>query len=149
MLTSAFLIVLWFVLNVEQRPNRLTCAVRSLVDFVSSFFHENPISDMGIIAMREGVARVLCELNGSKQVVIDKLQSLLHPKTPLFPAGEVSLQNALNVACKSLKCVFVRACVCACVCVCACACVCVCVRACVDARALFALNVLVSLAGTG
>ncbi|EGD78674.1 hypothetical protein PTSG_01653 [Salpingoeca rosetta] len=87
----------------DLKPNRLTCTVHNLIDFVHSFFHENPISDMGVIVMREGVARVICELNGNKDVLVEHLSALLHPKTPLFPAGEASLQNALAVARRSLR----------------------------------------------
>eukprot|EP00056_Hartaetosiga_gracilis_P005265 m.82985 g.82985 ORF g.82985 m.82985 type:complete len:442 (+) comp12107_c0_seq6:82-1407(+) len=87
----------------DLKPSRLGVAVNALVRFVDDFFHHNPISDMGLIVMREGIAHTITDLIGNKDTLISYIRSLGDPKSKYFPAGEVSLQNALELACNLLK----------------------------------------------
>ena len=49
----------------DMRPNRLAVMSGVLQDFIRNFFDENPLSHLGIIIMRNGIAQRLTDLAGS------------------------------------------------------------------------------------
>ncbi|CAK0742284.1 hypothetical protein CVIRNUC_001385 [Coccomyxa viridis] len=81
----------------DMRPNRLAVMAGVLQGFIRKFFDENPLSHLGLVIMRNGVAERLTELAGSPEAHIAKLQGAMDA------GGDASLQNAMNVALDSLK----------------------------------------------
>ena len=49
----------------DMRPNRLAVMAGVLQGFIRKFFDENPLSHIGLIIMRNGIAERLTELAGS------------------------------------------------------------------------------------
>ena len=49
----------------DMRPTRAVTVARILQTFVREFFDQNPLSHIGIIAMRDGRAEALTDLSGS------------------------------------------------------------------------------------
>ena len=49
----------------DMRPNRLAVMAGVLQSFIRKFFDENPLSHLGLIIMRNGIAERLTELAGS------------------------------------------------------------------------------------
>ncbi|KAL5291426.1 GTF2H2 family protein [Megaselia abdita] len=83
----------------DLKPSRLFCTVKLLEMFIQEFFDQNPISQMGIIALKGKRAEKLTELTGTSKKHIQVVQEL----TKLNPSGEPSLQNGLDMALKALK----------------------------------------------
>lgn len=82
------------MLDRDLRPSRLELTLTYCQDFVNEFFDQNPISQMGIIGMRNGIAERLSPLSGNP---VDHIKALQN-KRKLEPAGEPSLQNGLEMA---------------------------------------------------
>jgi transcription initiation factor TFIIH subunit 2 len=81
----------------DFRPNRAS-AMRSLLSsFIVDFLGENPISQLGIIILRNGRAEKLSELSGSKSAHLHAIQSAVST------GGDASLQNALDIACSLMN----------------------------------------------
>jgi len=74
-------------------PNRYRLTLRYAVTFVREFFEQNPISQLGIIGMKGGVAVRISDLGGNPSEHIDKLRKLEKEE----PKGHPSLQNALEM----------------------------------------------------
>lgn len=49
----------------DMRPTRATVVSLTLQSFIREFFDQNPLSQLGLIAMRNGRADSLTELSGS------------------------------------------------------------------------------------
>ncbi|BDA42827.1 General transcription factor IIH subunit 2 [Coccomyxa sp. Obi] len=81
----------------DMRPNRLAVMSGVLQGFIRKFFDENPLSHLGIVIMRNGIAQRLTDLAGSPEAHISKLQGNLDA------SGDASLQNAMDMAAESLK----------------------------------------------
>ncbi|KAK1832161.1 putative tfiih basal transcription factor complex p47 subunit protein [Podospora conica] len=75
-------------------PNRYNVTLNYAIDFVREYFEQNPISQMGIIAMRDGVAIRVSDMSGNPTDHIDNLRRSLEEQEPL---GNPSLQNALEM----------------------------------------------------
>lgn len=73
--------------------------VKLLETFIHEFFDQNPISLLGIIALRNKRAEVMIELLGNSKKHMKSLEQL---KT-MSLSGEPSLQNGFELAMKSLK----------------------------------------------
>lgn len=87
------------MLEKDLRPNRFSMMLSLLQDFIVEFFDQNPISQMGIILMRNGVSHVISEVNGSPQYHLDKIRQLRIKQHNRFePKGDPSLQNSLELA---------------------------------------------------
>ena len=78
----------------DLRPSRYLLTLRYTTAFVTEFFEQNPISQLGIIGMRDGLAINLSPLSGNPNDHIANLQKLSREE----PKGQPSLQNALNMA---------------------------------------------------
>lgn len=80
-------------------PSRQDCAVAQLQSFVQAFFDQNPISQLGILVTRDKRAELTAELGGNVRKLHDALQNV----GSLTCSGELSLQNALEMALQTLK----------------------------------------------
>lgn len=90
------------MLEKDMLPNRFRLTLNYAVEFVREYFEQNPISQMGIVMMRQGIATRVSELTGNPAVLIDKLRELEKDKEP---DGDPSLQNALEMCRGELLCV--------------------------------------------
>ncbi|CED85131.1 tfiih basal transcription factor subunit ssl1 [Phaffia rhodozyma] len=78
----------------DLRPSRFDLTLEYVKEFVSEWFDQNPLGQIGIIALRSGIAERLTEMGGNSQEILRILQD----KKKLEPAGEPSLQNGLEMA---------------------------------------------------
>lgn len=90
----------------DMRPSRLELSLKYAQEFVAEFFDQNPISQLAIIATRDGMAERISNLGGNPVEHVKALQN----KRKLMPSGEPSLQNALNMARSGLACVVADGC---------------------------------------
>lgn len=77
----------------DLRPTRYLLTIRYATEFVTEFFEQNPISQLGIIGMRDGLAVRVSDMSGNPAEHISKLQALRERE----PEGHASLQNALDM----------------------------------------------------
>ncbi|CAN6663505.1 general transcription and DNA repair factor IIH subunit Ssl1p [Trichomonascus vanleenenianus] len=78
----------------DLRPNRYALTLAYAIDFVSEFFDQNPISQLGIVGMKDGMAILVSEVDGNPNAHIEALQRLKKHE----PRGDPSLQNALEMS---------------------------------------------------
>lgn len=81
----------------DMRPLRSVAMFHAAEAFIRSFFDENPLSQLGIVVMREGVAEQLTELSSSPEMHVEKLRENLDT------GGAASVGNALEVCTDVLK----------------------------------------------
>lgn len=86
----------------DLRPTRYLLTIRYCQEFVTEFFEQNPISQIGIIGMRDGLAVRVSDMGGNPTDHISNLQALRQED----PKGQPSLQNALDMARGALLYVF-------------------------------------------
>lgn len=77
----------------DMLPSRHRVSVAYAIDFAREFFDQNPISQLAVVGMREGVAVRISDMSGNPADHIEKLRQLVD----LPPAGNPSLQNALEM----------------------------------------------------
>lgn len=82
------------MLEKDLRPNRYLMSLQYSIDFIHEFFDQNPISQLGIIIMRNGLAYLVSPISGNPQDHIDILKSMRKQESK----GNPSLQNALEMA---------------------------------------------------
>jgi transcription initiation factor TFIIH subunit 2 len=85
--------------DIDIRPNRLICTVKLLQEFVREFFDQNPISQLGLIVTRNKRGERIAELTGNINTLQDALKRLINIEC----SGELSLQNALEIALSTLR----------------------------------------------
>ena len=86
-----------------MRPNRYLVTIRYAQEYVREFFEQNPISQLGVLAMHDGVCIRVSDLGGNPGEHVAALASLRDdPRTSRQPKGSPSLQNALEMARASL-----------------------------------------------
>ena len=78
----------------DLRPTRHLLTLRYVQDFISEFFEQNPIAQLGVIGMRDGLAIRISDMSGNPNDHITKVQELRAEE----PKGQPSLQNALEMA---------------------------------------------------
>ncbi|KAJ1570102.1 hypothetical protein HK096_000480 [Nowakowskiella sp. JEL0078] len=83
----------------DLKPNRLDCCLNLMKSFITEFFDQNPLSQLGIIVTKNGLADRVSELSGNPSDHTSILKSTVMKET----GGEPSLQNALELACDSLS----------------------------------------------
>lgn len=83
----------------DLKPTRQLCTVKLLEGFIEEFFDQNPISQMGIVVMRNKRAEKLSELAGNSKKHLKVIKKIAE----MSCTGEPSLQNALELVDKSLK----------------------------------------------
>lgn len=77
-----------------MRPTRFLLTLTYTIAFVREFFEQNPISQLGILGMRDGLATRISDLSGNPNDHIAALKDLRKTE----PRGNASLQNALDMA---------------------------------------------------
>lgn len=78
----------------DLRPTRHLLTITYTIAFVREFFEQNPISQLGILGMRDGVALPISDISGNPTEHIEKVKAL----RSIEPKGNPSLQNALEMA---------------------------------------------------
>lgn len=84
--------------ELDLKPTRIEFSLKLLSVFVSEFFDQNPLSQIGVIITRDGLAEKILELTGNAM----DLRTVLAEKDLRDTGGEPSLQNALELALNSL-----------------------------------------------
>lgn len=77
----------------DMLPTRYRLMLGYAAAFVREFFEQNPISQLGIVGMRDGVAVRVSDLSGNPTEHLQKLKALESQD----PQGNPSLQNALEM----------------------------------------------------
>ena len=77
----------------DYLPTCHRVALATAADFVRAYFEQNPISQLAILAMRDGVALRISDMGGNPAEHLDKL----HEWDAVEPQGHPSLQNALEM----------------------------------------------------
>jgi transcription initiation factor TFIIH subunit 2 len=77
----------------DLRPTRFLLTLTYTMAFIREFFEQNPISQLGILGMRDGLAIRISELSGNPNDHIAALKELRNTE----PKGAASLQNALDM----------------------------------------------------
>lgn len=86
----------------DLRPTRYLLTLRYAQEFVREFFEQNPISQLGVLGLRDGLALRVSDMSGNPTEHLTAIQSL---KTQ-DPKGLPSLQNGLEMARGALLYVF-------------------------------------------
>nr|XP_043609149.1 general transcription factor IIH subunit 2 [Erigeron canadensis] len=77
--------------EMDFRPSRMMVVAKQVEAFVREFFDQNPLSQIGLVVIKDGVAQSLTDLGGSPESHIKALMG------KLGCSGEASLQNALEL----------------------------------------------------
>ena len=85
----------------DLRPSRLALLSTLLPAFIRSFFGANPLSHLGVMVARNGVAERITELSGSPEAHVKALGACLQAANAT--GGSLSLQNALEQATSALS----------------------------------------------
>ncbi|KAJ2722528.1 hypothetical protein GGI07_003235 [Coemansia sp. Benny D115] len=80
-------------------PTRIQATLTLVEQFIGEFFDQNPISQLALVATKDGLAEVLTELSNNPMDHLNRLRA----KTSKDLAGEPSMQNALELAMHTLK----------------------------------------------
>jgi transcription initiation factor TFIIH subunit 2 len=51
-----------------MRPNRFDLTLEYAREFVSEWFDQNPLGQIGIVGMKEGIAERICQLSGAWKI---------------------------------------------------------------------------------
>ncbi|KAI6125727.1 Ssl1-like-domain-containing protein [Pisolithus croceorrhizus] len=78
----------------DFRPTRFDLALRYAREFVTEWFDQNPLGQIGVVGMRSGLGERIGEMSGNPQDVLRSLSD----RAKLEPTGEPSLQNAIEMA---------------------------------------------------
>lgn len=90
----------------DMLPTRYRLTLAYAAAFVREFFEQNPISQLGIVGMRDGVAVRVSDLGGNPAEHLERLKELEGQD----PQGQPSLQNALEMCRGAL--LYVLCCLC-------------------------------------
>jgi len=86
----------------DMRPNRFIVMIKYTQEYVREFFEQNPISQMSVLGMHDGLSIRVSELSGNPADHIAAIQGLRFPRSPQDlpkePKGSPSLQNALELS---------------------------------------------------
>ncbi|KAH8677456.1 Ssl1-like-domain-containing protein [Xylariales sp. PMI_506] len=77
----------------DMLPTRHELAMAYARDFVREYFEQNPISQLAVIGMRDGVAVRVSDMSGNPADHLEKLEDWAKQE----PQGSPSLQNALEM----------------------------------------------------
>lgn len=78
----------------DLRPTRYLLSLRYAQEFVREFFEQNPISQLGVLGLRDGLAVRVSDMSGNPTEHISAIQALREHD----PKGLPSLQNGLEMA---------------------------------------------------
>lgn len=86
----------------DLQPTRYFLTLAYTIAFIREYFEQNPISQLGIIGMRNGVGETVSDMSGNPTEHIKNIQRYrgLNATTnpPIEPKGSPSLENALEMA---------------------------------------------------
>lgn len=92
------------MLEKDLRPTRFSMMLSLLSEYIMEFFDQNPISQLGIVMMRNGISYLVSEVSGSPQSHIEKIREIRARQHNRYePKGDPSLQNALEMSRSLLK----------------------------------------------
>ncbi|OMO71229.1 von Willebrand factor, type A [Corchorus capsularis] len=77
--------------EMDFRPSRIAVFAKHVEAFIREFFDQNPLSQVGLVTIKDGVAQCLTDLGGSPESHIKALMNKLEC------SGDSSLQNALDL----------------------------------------------------
>ncbi|KAH9681025.1 General transcription factor IIH subunit 2 [Citrus sinensis] len=77
--------------EMDFRPSRMAVVAKQVEAFVREFFYQNPLSQIGLVTVKDGVANCLTDLGGSPESHIKALMG------KLGCSGDSSIQNALDL----------------------------------------------------
>jgi transcription initiation factor TFIIH subunit 2 len=77
----------------DMMPTRYRLTLSYAAAFVREFFEQNPISQLGIVGMKDGIAVRISDLGGNPAEHLEKLRDMENQD----PQGNPSLQNALEM----------------------------------------------------
>jgi len=86
------------VMEKDWKPNRLSVILKVLETFILGYFEQNPLSQMCIILSRNAISEKITEFSGNSFRHIKELK-----ERSSINGGEMSLQNALNIAGDNLR----------------------------------------------
>ncbi|KAL3470404.1 TFIIH basal transcription factor complex, subunit SSL1 [Aspergillus californicus] len=78
----------------DLRPTRYLLTLRYAQEFVRDFFEQNPISQIGVLGLRDGLALRISDMSGNPADHISAIQEMRSQD----PKGLPSLQNGLEMA---------------------------------------------------
>lgn len=78
----------------DLRPTRYLLTINYVTAFIREYFEQNPISQLGILGMREGIAIRVSDMSGNPTDHINAVRNL----RAVDPKGNPSLQNGLDMA---------------------------------------------------
>ncbi|KAI1825117.1 Ssl1-like-domain-containing protein [Xylaria intraflava] len=81
------------MLEKDLLPTRHELSMAYASEFVREYFEQNPISQLAIIGMRDGIAVRISDMSGNPADHLEKLQGRVKEE----PKGNPSLQNALEM----------------------------------------------------
>jgi transcription initiation factor TFIIH subunit 2 len=79
----------------DLRPTRYLLTITYLTQFINEFFEQNPISQLGIVGMHDGIAIRISDLSGNPA---EHLTAVAKMRPTYEPKGNPSLENALEMA---------------------------------------------------
>ncbi|KAI0580982.1 TFIIH basal transcription factor complex p44 subunit [Pyrenophora tritici-repentis] len=86
------------MLEKDMRPNRFITMINFTQEYVREFFEQNPISQMSVLGMHDGVCIRVSELSGNPAEHVAAIQGIRSKDDGKEPKGAPSLQNALELA---------------------------------------------------
>ncbi len=88
----------------DMHPTRVECMCEEVERFVEAFFEVNPLSHLGLVGTRDGLAFVLAPVTSSPGTLVRALQECKATGVDGC-SGEPSLGNALDLVHSLLRCV--------------------------------------------
>ncbi|KAI8541323.1 hypothetical protein RHMOL_Rhmol08G0052200 [Rhododendron molle] len=82
--------------EMDFKPSRMVVVAKQIEAFIREFFDQNPLSQIGLVIIKDGVAQCLTDLGGSPESHVKALMGKLEC------SGDSSLQNALDLVCDYL-----------------------------------------------
>jgi len=84
----------------DMRPNRGAALLPLLIKFIREFFNQNPLSQLGLIACKDGKAERITDLSGSPETHVKAIKKAFASDGI---GGSFSLQNGLEQAMEGLR----------------------------------------------
>ncbi|KAI1105020.1 TFIIH basal transcription factor complex, subunit SSL1 [Jackrogersella minutella] len=81
------------MLEKDMLPSRYELTIAYASQFVQEYFEQNPISQLAVLGMRDGIAIRISDMGGNPAEHLEKLQGWVKQE----PQGNPSLQNALEM----------------------------------------------------
>lgn len=101
-----------------MRPTRFDLMLQYAREFIAEWFDQNPLGQIGIVGMRAGLGERIGEMSGTLAQRYQTIHAYLPPqgnpqdvlksiadRHKLEPVGEPSLQNAVEMARSTMRCV--------------------------------------------